>query len=44
MPGDPSPLQDSSPVSINTCQQALVFNDDALGLPDVCGVGDSDVL
>ena len=39
MPGDPPPLWDSSPVSISTCQQALVFSDDALGLPDVCGAG-----
>ena len=39
MPGDPPPLWDPSPVPISTCQQALVFSDDALGLPDVCGAG-----
>lgn len=39
MPGDPPPLRDSSPVSISTCQQALAFSDDALGLPDVYGAG-----
>lgn len=39
MPGDPPPLWISGPVSINTCQQAFVFSDDALGLPDYVGQG-----